>query len=261
MSSSWTIAKRELKSLLVSPIAYVVTGFFALASGIYFNALLGRFDNLLNQAQIQAQLYKNPDAFAYVNLNGMVISELTSFSFFLLLFIVPGLTMRLLSEEKTGSTYELLMTSPITAWDITFGKFLGAGIFLALIVATHALPISIMFIYGNPEILPVVSAYIGIILGGLVFLASGLFASSLTKSQIIGFIIALAINIGFLLLANFARTQSGNLGTFLQASSLFTHFQSFNGGLITVSGLVYFATLCAFFLGATTISIHSLTRS
>lgn len=261
MSTSWIIAKREFKSLFVSPIAYVVMGIFALACGFQFVMLLKHFDQLLGQASIQAQLARNSDAFAYINLNGIVVANLTNFSFFVLVLLMPLLTMNLLSEERSRGTYELLLTSPVTSWDIALGKFMASALFFLVILTTHAVALATMFIFGNPEPLPVLSAYLGVYCGGLVLIAIGLFASSLTRSQIIAAVVAFGSNIALLLISGSARSVGGNLGQFLDALSIFTHFENFNKGVIQVSSLVYLVTVVLFFLAATRISIQALTRS
>ncbi len=261
MRASWTIAKRELKSLFVSPVAYVGMGLFALLSGFQFVRLVEHFDALLQQAQVQASLQQNQDAFSFINLNGFVIVNLTSFSFFILLFVIPAITMRLLSEEKARGTYELLLTSPVSSWDIALGKFMAATLFFLILLSTHILPLGVMFLYGNPEPLPVLSSYLGLFLGGLVFIAGGLFASSITRSQFIAVIFSLGINLVFLFVGDAARSQSGNLQKALEASSLFFHFDNFNKGLITVSGLVFLATVVIFFLTATKVAIQAQTRA
>jgi ABC-2 type transport system permease protein len=261
MSSAWTIAKREIKSLFVSPIAYVVLGIFALLSGVQFLLSLQRFDQLLQQATVQAQLMKNPEALAHISLNGMLISNVVAFAFFLLLFTIPAMTMRLLSEERSLGTYELLMTSPVSTWEIVLGKFIAGIVFFSLMLATHALFLIVMFGYGNPEPLPVASEYLGLFMAGVSFTAIGLFASSLTRNQIVSLFVALFIGLAFLMIGWAAQTLSGNISKFLEAASITFQFENFNKGLITVSGIVYFITLWVFFLGLTKVSIQSLTRS
>ena len=258
---AWTIAGRELKSLFVSPIAYVVLGIFALLSGVQFLLSLERFDQALQQAKIQAQLMRNPEALSFLNLNGMLISNVVAFGFFLLLFTIPGIAMRLLSEEKNQGTYELLFTSPISTWDIVLGKFLAGLGFFSLMLLTHGLFLLVMFGFGNPEPGPVISGYLGLLLGGAAFISIGLFASSLTKSQIVAFFIALFISLGFLMVGWMASNVSGNLAEFLQQASITGHFENFNKGVVSVSSIVYFVTLCLFFLITTRVSLESLTRS
>ncbi len=98
-------------------------------------------------------------------------------------------------------------------------------------------------------------------MGGLVFLAGGLFASSITRSQFIAVVIGLGINLLFLFIGDAARSQSGNLQKALEASSVFFHFDTFNKGLVTVSGMVFLLTLIVFFLSATTVAIQAQNRA
>jgi len=258
--ASLTIAKRELKSLFVSPVAYVVGGIYALLLGYQFLQSLVFFDQQLQRAKIQAQLMKNPDALQGISLNELLISAVINFGFFLLLFTVPAITMRLLSEERNQSTFELLSTSPLTAWDLVLGKFMAGFGFILILLFTHSLFLGIMFGYGNPELGPVLSAYVGFILGGAALVSMGLFSSSLTKIQIVAYFIALFINIVFLQLANAARSTSGNLSEFLQKAAITTNFELFNRGIISVSGMMYFVTLTIFFLAATKLSIQTMNR-
>lgn len=257
----WTIAKRELKSLFVSPVAYVVLGIFAFLTGYFFIFSLGQFDLNLKNAQLQAQLMKNPDILNYININSFLINRVTSFTFMLLLFAAPFLTMRMLTEERANSTYELLLTSPISIWDIVFGKFVAGALFLVSLIGTHILFLAVMFGFGNPEIGPVISSYLGLYLAALAFVAIGLFASSLTKHQIISFIVALAVNLSLLMVSWAAQSASGNLSTVLQKAAITTHFEHFNQGIIYVSSVVYFLTIVVLFLAATQISIRSLARN
>jgi len=255
-----TIAKRELKSLIVSPILYVVGGIYALLLGYQFLQSLIFFDAQLQQAKVQAQLMKNPDALQGISLNELLIGAVINFGFFLLLFSVPAITMRLLSEEKNQGTYELLATSPLSSWELVLGKFLAGVGFIVLLLVTHALFLGIMFGYGNPEVLPVISGYIGFILGGAALVAVGLFSSSLTRIQIVAYFIGLFINIVLLQLANGARSTSGNLSEFLSKASITMNFEQFNRGIVSVSGVVYFVTLTIFFLAATRIAVQSMKR-
>jgi ABC-2 type transport system permease protein len=261
MSSIWTIGKRELKSLFVSPIGYVFLGLFALISGIQFLLSLERFDGLLQQAKIQAQLMKNPEALSYINLNGMLISGVVAFAFFLLIFIIPAITMRAICEEKNQGTYELLMTSPITAWQIVLGKFLACFLFFALVIATHGLFLTVMFGYGNPEPGPVLAGYLGLLLGGGAFVTIGIFTSAITRHYIIAYILALVICLGLMMVGWAAGTVSGNLSEFLQQASVTSHFENFNKGIISVSSIVYFVTLWIFFLSSARIAVQSMARN
>jgi len=259
--SIWIIIKRELKSLFVSPVAYVVLGLFALGTGYYFSFSMQRFDMLLRNAQLQARMMQNPQMLNYVNLNSFLINNVTSFTFMLLLFSVPFFSMRLFTEERVNSTYELLLTSPISISQIVLGKFFAAVIFLLVALSTNAVFLAVMFSFGNPEIGPVFSSYLGLFLAGVTFMSIGLFASSITKHQIIAVIVALAINLSLLMVSWGAENAYGNLSSFLNKAAITTHFQNFNQGVIYVSGVVYFLSLIILFVTATQISVKSLARN
>lgn len=261
MRGSWIITKRELYSLLVSPVTYVVLGLLAFAFGYQFVTTLMSFDQTLLMAETQSRFMNDPDIFSRINLNEMVILGLTGFTFFLLFLASPILTMRFFSDEKAQSTFELLLTSPISLWEIILGKFQAAKIFLLLVLATHAIFLGVMFFFGNPEWGPVLSAYLGLFLVGASFFAIGMFASSLTRSAIVAAFIAFGLNLAILMVALVAPYAPENMGSVLRAASMHAHFSEFNQGVIQVSSLVYFFTLIAFFLAATHISLRSFSRT
>jgi len=257
---AWTIAKRELKSLFVSPIAYVILGIFSLISAFHFLMSLETFDKILKQAKMQVQFSQNPEILNQINLNEMLIAQVVSFTFFLFLFTLPGLTMGSLAEERKQSTYELLFTSPISIWDIVLGKLMATFIFFFVIVATQGVFLTVVFKFGNPEIMPIVSAYLGLSLCALVILSVGIFTSSLTQNQIIAYFAAIFLLLGLMMVGWAAKVVPGNLATFFEAASIQTNMEGFTKGIISVSSLVYFLTTAAFFLAATNVSLESLTR-
>jgi ABC-2 type transport system permease protein len=261
MTGIWIIMKRELYSLLVSPVTYVVLGLMAFFFGYQFISTLLTFDQHLMAAETQARFSQNPDILSRINLNEMVILGLTGFTFFLFFLASPILTMRFFSEEKAQSTYELLLTSPISLWEIILGKLAAAKVFLVLVLATHLIFLGVMFFFGNPEWGPVLSAYLGLFLSGLTFFAIGMFASSLSRSALVSVFIAFGLNLGVMMIAMFAPYAPPNLGLVLKAVSIHAHFGEFNQGVIQVSSLVYFFTMIALFLGATHISLRSLSRT
>lgn len=259
--ATWTIAKRELQSLFVSPIAYIILGLFSLLISVQFLNSWTRFDQALQQAQIQAQMMKNPDMLSQFNLNTMLVMNVASFTFFILLFAVPFITMRFITEERTRGTYELLLTSPLSTWSITLGKFIAGMLFLLCILATQCILLGAMFIFGNPEPGQVFSAYLGVFLAGSTFLAIGLFASAITKNQIIAAFLAMFINLLFLFSSWIANAASGNLSLFLKQASFVPYFEEFNKGIISLSSLVYFVTLWIFFLAGTKLSLETLRKN
>ena len=179
MNNILAIAHKELKSYFASPIAYIVIGFFALVFGYFFYALLLFFDR---QSMQMAGL---SGAAQPVNVNEQMIRPVFQNAMVILLFVLPMITMRTYSEEKRSGTFELLLTSPLTDFQIIFGKFLGAmGLYAAMLGVT-LIHMGVLFAFGDPEWLPVLTTYLGMFLMGGCFISVGLLISSLTKNQIV----------------------------------------------------------------------------
>src|SRR5467141_2909718 len=132
-----------------------------------------------------------------MNVNQQLIRPLLQNVLILILFLMPMVTMRSYSEEKRSGTIELLLTSPLTDFQIIMGKFIGAMALYAAMLAVTLIHVGLLFVYGRPEWKPLVTAYIGLLLMGGCFISVGLFISSLTKNQIVAFMITFAV---FLLL-------------------------------------------------------------
>src|SRR3954471_4632665 len=177
MSNILAISQKELKSYFASPIAYVIIGFFALVFGYFYVVSINVFMQMALQMGIPGQ--------GQVNINSMAIRPMLQNVSVVALFVLPLITMRTYAEEKRTGTIELLLTSPLTDFQIIMGKFLGAVSLYALMLAVTLVHIAILFIYGNPEWKPIVSGYFGLLLMGASFISMGLWISSLTKNQIV----------------------------------------------------------------------------
>jgi ABC-2 type transport system permease protein len=213
------IFKKEFKSYFVSPIAYIVIGIFLLVSGWFFFTPFFLF----NQASLRNFFALLPVVFS---------------------FVVPAVTMRLFSEELSVGSYEILLTMPVTVLDIVLGKFLASVAFVAaMLMPTVAYPITVSFL-GQLDWGPVVGGYIGAVLLGGAFSAIGLFASSLTRNQIIAFIVGMAICFALTLIDKvlFFLPQSllGILG-YLGADF---HFQNISKGIVDSRDILYFFSVC-----------------
>ena len=183
------IAGREFRSLFVAPVAYVVLALFAVISGFLFFTSFLAFDAQLAEVQ-QLQLF---DYLAEINLNDHLIGPFYSVTWVVLLFLIPGVTMGLFAAEKTHGTQELLMTSPITIWELVLGKYLAAAAFVTLLIAMVGLYTGIVFLYGDPELVKSLAGLLGLWLVALSYAAVGAFASSVTKNQLIAFFLALVL--------------------------------------------------------------------
>ena len=168
-----------------SPIAYVVLGFFALLFGYFFYVPLAFFE----QQSMQAGM--NPGQ--AMNVNQMLIGPVFMNARVIMLFVLPLITMRTYAEEKRSGTIELLLTSPLTDLQIILGKFLGAMLLYAAMLAVTLIHIGVLFVFGNPEWKPVATGYLGLLLMGGCFISLGLLISSLTKNQIVAGMVTFAV--------------------------------------------------------------------
>ena len=153
------IASKELKSYFASPIAYLLMAAFALIFGFTFYVATRDMIKMSLQAQMMGQ--QQP-----MNVNDQIIRPLLGFAGTITLFLVPMITMRLIAEEKRTGTIELLLTSPIKDNEIIIGKWLGAMLLFLCILAMSMINIAMLFIWGKPDLQPVLVAYLGLILQG-----------------------------------------------------------------------------------------------
>ena len=225
MKPIWSIAKRELKTFFDSLVAYILLVVFLGVSG-FFTWLFGSDIFFVGQASLQ---------------------PFFSIAYFTLFFFIPALTMRMLAEEKRSGTLELLLTKPITDWNVVLGKFL-AALILICIALLLTLPYYItVWAIGPIDQGAVWCGYFGLILMSMTFIAIGLFASSITNNQIVAFLLALFIGIFFLIIFNvLSNNFTGLIGEILSYLSLSTHFDSISRGVIDSRDLLYFLTITLF---------------
>ena len=249
MSNILAIAQKELKSYFASPIAYVIIGFFALVFGYFYVVGINIFLQMAMQMGMPGQ--------GQVNINTMAIRPLLQNVSVVALFVLPLITMRTYAEEKRSGTIELLLTSPLTDFQIIMGKFLGAVALYALMLAVTLPHMAVLFIYGNPEWKPIVTGYLGLLLMGASFISMGLWISSLTKNQIVAGMITFAM---FLLLwtITWAIDSAGpGMQKVLTALSITDHLDDFTKGVIALRHLVYYISFIAFGLFLTAKSVDS----
>src|SRR5205085_9560025 len=218
-------------------MAYIIIGFFALPFGVFFYLYLEAF---LRQTMQMAQYGGN------MNVNQQVIRLVLQNASVIILFIMPMITMRTYAEEKRSGTIELLLTSPVTDFEIVMGKFLGAlGLYLAMLAVT-IIHIAVLYLYGRPEWKPIVTAYLGFILFGSCFISAGLFISSLSKNQIVAGTVTFAVFL-FLWIITWIGNLFGPVGekvtTYL---SIVDHFDDFTKGVIDTSHLIYYLSFLTF---------------
>ena len=212
------VFNREFRDYFVSPIAYIVISLFLVVTGWFFFSTFF----LYGQASLRDFFALLPITFA---------------------FIIPAVTMRLFSEELNVGSYEILQTMPVRSSDIVLGKFLaGVAFVAAMLVPTLGYAVTVSFL-GELDWGPVVGGYLGAVLLGAAFTAVGLLASSLTRNQIIAFIIGMA--------SCFALTMADKMLFFfpkpllgvIQYLGADYHFQNIAKGVVDTRDLLYFVSV------------------
>ncbi|MDH3826432.1 MAG: ABC transporter permease subunit [Desulfobacterales bacterium] len=213
------IFRKEFSAYFISPIAYIVIAIFLLITGWFFFATFFLF----NQANLRAFYALLPVVFA---------------------FVIPATTMRLISEEINVGSDEILLTMPVTFRDVILGKFLASvALVVAMLIPTIAYPLTVSLM-GQLDWGPVVGGYLGAIFLGAAFSAVGLFASALTRNQIIAFIIGLAVCFTLTLIDKMLYfLPQSLLGVFAYLGADF-HFQNIAKGIIDSRDILYFVSIC-----------------
>ncbi|OGP81609.1 MAG: hypothetical protein A2Z08_00330, partial [Deltaproteobacteria bacterium RBG_16_54_11] len=172
MKRSWAVLKKELRSYFVSPIVYVFGTSFLVIFGFLASLQMIRYSIASWQTQ------SNPAMLGYLSINELLISPLFSNASIVFIFFVPLLTMRLFAEEKKTGTIELLLTYPLRDVEALLGKF-GAcfGVYLMIVALTVFHILIVILFNGNPELVPLIAGYTGLILMGAAFISFGIFAS------------------------------------------------------------------------------------
>ena len=256
MSAMFAVFRRELKSYFTSPIAYAVIGMFLFVSGFFFQSYLQFFMQMALQQFEMAQMYQQ--APPPMNINESVVRGLLGIKALILLFIMPLVTMRLVAEEKKNGTIELLMTSPITPAQWVIGKFLAALVLLLCMVLPTFGLISLLFLYGNPEFMPIVSGYLGLILLGASFLSLGILISSLTENQIIAGAMSFFVFLLLWVIDFIAEFGNGPVFDFVSYISMIAHFDDFAKGVIDTRSIVFYLSIIVLGLFLTRQQIESM---
>ncbi len=229
-NKSWFfIAKREILSYFTSPIAYIVSALFLLFSGFLFFSTFF----LVNRAELRSFFELLPILFS---------------------FFIPAMTMRVFSEEKKSGTMETLVTLPVSIFDIVLGKYLACFVCgVVLLVPTLFYIIAcVLFASASVDFGPIIGGYIGAILLIASFCAIGVFASSMTKNQIIAFFVAWAICIFLTLVNSFSVLLPSSFIAFATFISSSSHFMSIARGIIDSRDILYFISITAIFISLTT---------
>jgi ABC-2 type transport system permease protein len=250
-----TIAVRDFRAMFSTPVAWVLLAGYLLLTGYFFFVGLGVFLQQLQQIQAM-QLFQYLEQ---LNLNSYVIAPAIGSASFILLFVIPLVTMRAFAEERANGTLELLLTSPLTIWEIVLGKFGAVLAFVALLVILSGVFPLLLFLYGDPEWLQTLAGLIGLLGYGAALTAMGCFASILTRSQIIAALLGILGALLLYMLSFAAQLAPEGAGReVLQYLSIGTHFDPMLDGLVRIEDLVYFAVFVLFFLALVRAVLESL---
>ena len=232
MNKIFALTKKELHSYFCSPIAYIIL--------IVMLSLFNVFFFLVIDQNREVSLR---DVFQLME--------------FMLVFLIPLLTMRLFSEEKSNGTMEFLLTAPLTHTMIVLGKYFSMLIFYSLLIGLTGIYYLIVEYFGEPDPLSMLSGYLGIWLEGAFFIAVGLLASSWTSNQIIAAMVSYVILFFLYFSSSFTQYVGGSAEQFLIQLSTHTHLENFAIGIITPRDVVYYMAGIVLCLVLTRLSIDN----
>jgi ABC-2 type transport system permease protein len=233
MGTSWAISKRELRAYFTTPLAYVFIVIFSALNGItafYFGGLFDR-----GQADMQ---------------------PLFGFLPWLYLFLIPAISMRLWAEERKAGTLELLMTLPVSTFNAVFGKFLAAWIFTGIaLILTFPVWVTVNYL-GDPDNGVIIASYLGGFLMAGSYLAIGGFVSSMTRNQVIAFVVGSAV-IFLFMMSGLELVQSAFRGwapalvvDLVRSFSFLVHYDAIIRGVIDIRDMIFFVSIIGVFLFA-----------
>jgi ABC-2 type transport system permease protein len=235
VKNTMLIARREFKTYLTSPMAYIVACVFLVLIGALFVWYLERTD------------YSDTSINGYLDIWGNLV----------LMLFAAALAMRLIAEEKKLGTWELLLTAPIRDTEVVLGKYLGSlGVLVSMLALTLYFPL-LLWIFGDPDTGPILTGYLGLFLLGAASLSIGMFASSVTSNQIVAAVIAGGILAVLYFIGAAGDSISGAVGDILSYISLSSHFPDFVNGIIDTRAIIYYLSVIALFLFLTIRSIET----
>ncbi len=233
MSGAWAIARRETASFLATPIGWIVIALYLAVSGAVF---------------------------AFGSLSPGEPASMEGFfalSRWLIMFIAPAISMRLLAEEFHSGSIEPLMTAPVSDWEVAIGKYVGAVGFMLLMLAPTLTFAVALFTLASPDPGPILAGYIGLILLGMLYLSIGLLASAVTSSQIVAFLgtmfFLLLVRLGALKGAEFVSEPYDRA---LYALLVDLRMLDFARGVIDTAHVVFFVAASMWFVALTALSLE-----
>jgi ABC-2 type transport system permease protein len=253
----FAIVRKELYGFFVSPIAYAVLGVFYAVSGYFFFGITTSIIESLQQMGFQSQQFGSApppmDAFS------LIMSNIFNIISTIFLLVMPLITMGIFAEEKKRGTVELLFTSPLTHLQLILGKFTAAMAFLLVMLVPTILKLCLLYFYSDPlpPLTPVLNGFLGALLLGGALLSLGIFASSLTESQIVAGILSFGFFI-ILWVVDWMAGASSTLGNeVLRYLSIMNHYEDFTKGVLDTSHVFFYLSLIFMGLFLTSVSLNS----
>lgn len=239
-----SIISREIKSFFGSPIGYLVIGLFLICNGLFLWVFEGDY-NILNSG------------FADMN-------PFFSLAPWILIFLIPAVTMRSFSDEKKQGTIELLLTKPLSIWQIVNGKFLGSFLLIVIAIIPTFIYVKVISDLGMPErnidMGSTIGSYFGLLFLIAAYSAIGIWASTLSENQIVAFIISVFVcfffYFGFDGLASVIRSFSQPIS----AIGMQDHYKSMSRGVIDSRDVIYFVSISILFLSLTVFQLKSFKK-
>lgn len=245
---------KELKSFFSSFIAYAVIAVFLAVTGYLFYNLLATYSILSFQAQGSPMMARQ---YNLLNINETVVRPLFGNISMIMLLMMPLLTMKILADEKKTGTMELLLTYPVRDSEMVLGKYLACLTFLlTLLLSTATYPV-LLYLWGEPEVMPIVTGYLGLFLLGAAFIALGIFTSSLTENQIVSASLAVGMLFFFWLMSYSINFVSPGVGQIISYIAINEHLESLARGVIDTEDIIYYLVFIMVFLFLTLRVIES----
>ncbi len=218
------IFRREMKAYFTSPIAYIFIAVFYVYTGYFF---------------VMGNIYSGSTE----------MSNLFATVFTIMMFLLPLLTMRLFSEEKKQKTEQALLTAPVNLFEIVFGKFLAAMVVFLISMAIYVVYALVLYgMAGNLSIATFLGNMLGLLLLGMAFISSGIFASVLTENQIVSAIVGFIFNMLMYMIDVIAASVNvAPIKSALQSLSFYTKYYEFTTGIINIGSVIFFLSVAFLF--------------
>lgn len=236
-----SIIVRELKSFFGSPIGYLVIAIFLLLNGLFLWIFNGEY-NILNSGFAD-------------------LSPFFTIAPWILIFLIPAVTMRSFSDEKKQGTLELLLTKPLSIWQIVNGKFLGAMLLIVIAIIPTFIYVYVISSLGMPEgnidMGSTIGSYFGLLFLIAAYCSIGIFTSTLSENQIVAFILSVFLCFVFYFAFDGLATYLPTAENFISSMGMDNHFKSMSRGVIDTRDVLYFISLTILFLSLTVFKLKS----